>query len=206
VQVSQHSTPGRSAGGGGGAPVPAGDDSGSDADSATAGTAGFESKREPLPASRKRAHSSPVSEKSGRTKAKARHVDKDTGRADEVSPPPAKKSVSAKKQKRGEEPPPSSESDSEDDKRSKSRYVSVKCSDILTGQLISKDHITQIRQQFQMAMICRDGIDLQDGAGNRALNFHLAIQAAKDAKLPKDVCKRFCRAMKEARVAGKEDQ
>ena len=202
--VSQHSTPGRSAGSGGGAPVPAGDDSGSDADSATAGTAGFESKREPLPASRKRAHSSPVSEKSGRTKAKARHVDKD--RADEVSPPPAKKSVSAKKQKRGEEPPPGSESDSEGDKRSKSRYVSVKCSDILTGQLISKDHITQIRQQFQMAMICHDGIDLQDGAGNRALNFHLALRAAKDAKLPKDVCKRFCRAMKEARVAGKEDQ
>ena len=57
-----------------------------------------------------------------------------------------------------------------------------------------------------MAMICRDGIDLQDGPGNCALNFHLALQAAKDAKLPNDVYKRFCRAMKDARAAGKEDQ
>ena len=197
--VSQHSTPGRPAGGSGGAAAQ--DDSDLDADVPAALPASLPPA---LRLSRKRASSPPVSEQSDRTKAKSRRVDK--GNVDEVSPPPAKKPVSAKKPKRAEEPPPSSESDLEDDKRSKTRYVSVKCSDILTGQLISKEHITQIRAQFQMAMICRDGMDLQDGAGNRALNFHMAIQAARDAKLPKDVLKRFCRAMMDARVAGKEDQ
>lgn len=197
--VSQHSTPGRPAGGSGGAAAQ--DDSDLDADVPAALPASLPPA---LRLSRKRASSPPVSEQSDRTKAKYRRVDK--GIVDEVSPPPAKKPVSAKKPKRAEEPPPSSESDLEDDKRSKTRYVSVKCSDILTGQLISKEHITQIRAQFQMAMICRDGMDLQDGAGNRALNFHMAIQAARDAKLPKDVLKRFCRAMMDARVAGKEDQ
>ena len=197
--VSQHSTPGRPAGGSGGAAAQ--DDSDLDADVPAALPASLPPD---LRLSRKRASSPPVSEQSDRTKAKYRRVDK--GIVDEVSPPPAKKPVSAKKPKRVDEPPPSSESDLEDDKRSKTRYVSVKCSDILTGQLISKEHITQIRAQFQMAMICRDGMDLQDGAGNRALNFHMAIQAARDAKLPKDVLKRFCRAMMDARVAGKEDQ
>ena len=198
--VSQHSTPGRPAGGSGGAAAQ--DDS--DLEDADVPAALPASLPPALRLSRKRASSPPVSEQSDRTKAKSRRVDK--GNVDEVSPPPAKKPVSAKKPKRAEEPPPSSESDLEDDKRSKTRYVSVKCSDILTGQLISKEHITQIRAQFQMAMICRDGMDLQDGAGNRALNFHMAIQAARDAKLPKDVLKRFCRAMMDARVAGKEDQ
>ena len=197
--VSQHSTPGLPTGDSGGAAAQ--DDSNLDADVPAALPASLPPA---LRLSRKRASSPPVSEQSDRTKAKYRRVDK--GNVDEVSPPPAKKPVSAKKPKRVDEPPPSSESDLEDDKRSKTRYVSVKCSDILTGQLISKEHITQIRAQFQMAMICRDGMDLQDGAGNRALNFHMAIQAARDAKLPKDVLKRFCRAMMDARVAGKEDQ
>jgi hypothetical protein len=174
--------------------VSATDDSESDADDGAG----------PPPArSRKRALSPPVSEHSGRKKAQSRRVDKD--QVDEVSPPPAKKPVSAKKPKRVEEPPPGSDSDLED-KKNQTRYVSVKCSDILTGQLISKEHVTLIRQQFQMAMICRDGMDLQDGAGTRALNFYMVLHAARDAKLPKDVCRRFCKAMTDARTAGKEDK
>jgi len=52
----------------------------------------------------------------------------------------------------------------------------------------------------------RDGMNLQDGAGNRQLNFHQVLCSAKAAGLPKDVCKSFCKAMQDARTGGKDDQ
>lgn len=147
----------------------------------------------------------------GRKKANAKRKDDREEDEEEATPPPAKRSrpVSAQpKQKRTVESPLSlSESDSEDDKRSKNnRYKSVKCSDILNGQVVSRDAIGQIRHHFQMAVIARDGMNLQDGAGNRQLNFHQVLCSAKAAGLQKDISRAFCKAMQDARAGGKDDQ
>ena len=147
----------------------------------------------------------------GRKKANAKRKDDREEDEEEATPPPAKRSrpVSAQpKQKRTVESPLSlSESDSEDDKRSKnSRYKSVKSSDILNGQVVGKDAIAQIRHHFQMAVIARDGMNLQDGAGNRQLNFHQVLCSAKAAGLQKDISRAFCKAMQDARAGGKDDQ
>ena len=152
-----------------------------------------------------------ASEPPGRKKATAKRKDDQEEDDEEATPPPAKRSrpVSAQpKQKRTVESPLSlSESDSEDDKRSKNnRYKSVKSSDILNGQVVGKDAIAQIRHHFQMAVIARDGMNLQDGAGNRQLNFHQVLCSAKAAGLQKDISRAFCKAMQDARAGGKDDQ
>ena len=153
-----------------------------------------------------------ASEPPGRKKATAKRKD-DQEEDDEegATPPPAKRSrpVSAQpKPKQTVESPLSvSESDAEDDTRSKNnRYKSVKCSDILNGQVVSRDAIGQIRHHFQMAVIARDGMNLQDGAGNRQLNFHQVLCSAKAAGLQKDISRAFCKAMQDARAGGKDDQ
>ena len=87
-----------------------------------------------------------ASEPPGRKKATAKRKDDQEEDDEEATPPPAKRSrpVSAQpKPKQTVESPLSvSESDAEDDTRSKNnRYKSVKCSDILNGQVVSRDTI-----------------------------------------------------------------
>ena len=82
----------------------------------------------------------------------------------------------------------------------------MKSSDILNGQVVGKDAIAQIRHHFQMAVIAHDGMNLQDGAGNRQLNFHQVLCSAKAAGLQKDISRAFCKAMQDARAGGKDDQ
>ena len=152
-----------------------------------------------------------ASEPPGRKKATAKRKDDQEEDDEEATPPPSKRSrpVSAQpKPKQTVESPLSvSESDAEDDTRSKNnRYKSVKCSDILNGQVVSRDAIGQIRHHFQMAVIARDGMNLQDGAGNRQLNFHQVLCSAKAAGLQKDISRAFCKAMQDARAGGKDDQ
>lgn len=106
-------------------------------------------------------------------------------------------------------PSPATEIDSEeeeDTRSSNNRYKSVKCSDILSGQVIDKEHIAKIRHHFQMAVLVRDGMDLRDGASNRVLNFHQVLSSAKYSDVPKEVSKRFCTAMKDARTSGRDSE
>jgi len=192
VRVSQHSTPRVER-----RPAPT-----SDSDSEAGDRDGS------LQQAQQKAAAPTVSQQAGRKKAKA-HI-RDVLEDDEAPPPAAKKhktegnSAVKKKQAAAEE---GAESDSEDDQKSNNnRYKSVKCSDILSGQVVDKDVIAKIRHHFQMAMIARDGMDLQDGAANRALNFHQVLRSARDAGLNKDYTKKFCNAMTTARAAGREDQ
>ena len=60
--------------------------------------------------------------------------------------------------------------------------------------------------RWQRSPIARDGMNLQDGAGNRQLNFHQVLCSAKAAGLQKDISRAFCKAMQDARAGGKDDQ